>query len=259
MEQVVLSLFPKGWTKEEILEKAQNIQQLGISRGLNYRCVESGQFLRVGLVQHPFYSEILEKKPLREQRILEIGCGFGIDTRYLIQQGVVKENILAIDVAPAFIELGFELFEDRELLESCFQIKSVGDEDFVSFIRNEFSGNPIDLVTAFQVLHTIPQYNEKVANDVYQLVQPSKGIFMGITQGIPEEKQEPLYFDRKGDPRVAHTKQSLTNMLKGAGFQRIKMQFLERHTYENGWTGDTDTMTDIAGRRQPLAFIAFVE
>ncbi|GJQ14269.1 hypothetical protein GpartN1_g6060.t1 [Galdieria partita] len=241
MQQVVLSLFPQSWTKEQVLERAQKIQQLGVSRGLRYRCVESGQFLRIGLLQHPFYSDILEKKPLQKQRILEIGCGF------------------AIDVAPAFIELGFELFEDKESVQSCFLVKSVGDEDFVNFIRNKFSGNPIDLVTAFQVLHTIPQYNEKVAKDVYELVRPAKGIFMGITQGIPEDKQEPLYFDRKGDLRVAHTQQSLTNMLKRAGFQRVKLQFLDRNTHENGWTGETDTLTEMAGHRQPLAFIAFVE
>lgn len=259
MQPQVHALFPSTLTQEEILERAKKIQQLGVSRGLRYRCVESGQFLRIGLIQHPFYSDVIDKKPLQEQRILEIGCGFGIDTRYLIQQGVAKENLLAIDVAPAFIELGFELFQDREAVEPCFQVKSVADEDFVSFIQNKFSEQPIDLVTAFQVLHTIPQYNEKVAKDVYQLVKPAKGIFMGITQGIPEEKEEPFYFQRKGDPRVAHTKNSLMNMLKGAGFQRCKLEFLGSKLHDNMWTDYFSESAEIASQRQPLAFIAFVE
>jgi len=252
----VASLFPAEWTNDEILERAKQVQKLGIERGLQYRCVASGEFLRIGLLQNPFRADIMEKKPLKEQRIVEIGCGFGIDVRYLIRQlGVSKDHIVAIDVAPAFIELGYELFQDKEAVESCFHVKSVGDEDFVSFVRDKFSGNPVDVVLAFQVLHTIPQYNEKVVKDVFQLVAPAKGVFMGTTIGIREDREEPRYFHRQGVARIAHTQQSITRLLKQVGgFHRVKTQFLERNIASDSkeWTAENT-------KTSPLAFIALVE
>eukprot|EP00871_Galdieria_phlegrea_P001243 jgi/Galph1/2119/GphlegSOOS_G780.1 len=252
IEKDVLSLFP-GLTVDQIIEKSKQVQRKAVESGLNYRCVESLYFLRIVVGNNPFFSKVKARKPLTQQTIVEIGCGFGLDIRYLLGQGVPKENILGTDVSSVLIELGFELFH---VLEPCFRVKSVGDNDFLTCI-NSWINKPVDLVTASQVLHVIPQYNEKVARDVFEILKPSKGMFIGVTLGMELEHEEPFYFERNGDPRVAHTKQSLTNLLQSAGFESVNTQFLQARG-RRGWIS-SDGSEDFASQRKPLAFIAYVK
>jgi len=53
-------------------------------------------------------------------RFLDAGCGFGQIVRQLVFNGVPARNVLGVDQSLACIDLGYDLFQDRGLLESRF-------------------------------------------------------------------------------------------------------------------------------------------
>ena len=76
----------------------------------------------------PYYREVVERLTTTDQRFLDLGCGFGQDIRRLMFEGVPSSRLTGIDVTDAFIELGFQLFQDRVELRDRFLIADVTEE-----------------------------------------------------------------------------------------------------------------------------------
>ncbi|KAJ5722257.1 hypothetical protein N7488_000292 [Penicillium malachiteum] len=51
--------------------------------------------------------------------------------RYLVNDGAPPENIIGADSEGRFIELGYELFQDKETLKSQLYTASIFDDDFL--------------------------------------------------------------------------------------------------------------------------------
>lgn len=49
-----------------------------------------------------------------DKKILDLGCCFGQDARAIAQDGVNPSQIVASDLLQHFLDLGFDLFEDKE-------------------------------------------------------------------------------------------------------------------------------------------------
>ena len=58
-----------------------------------------------------------------------MGCCFGQDLRQLVADGVPSENIYGLDVERPLIDLGYDLFMDRDKLRSTFVVRDVFDKD----------------------------------------------------------------------------------------------------------------------------------
>ncbi|GJQ12759.1 hypothetical protein GpartN1_g4550.t1 [Galdieria partita] len=259
MDQIdpeVLPLFG-GLSLEQVYEKGREIQQKALEKEFNYRCVEGFYFLRIGLRKNPLFEHIKLQKALQDCCILEVGCAFGIDGRDLVfSQGVKPENYLGIDISSTFIDLGFELFEDKNTMKNCFAVKSVGDEDFSAFVKSKLKR--VDIVVATLVLHVIPKECKEFVDQVYQLLEPYQGMFIGETMGIDLPDEEPFYFERHNSPRVCHTSVSLTKLFQSVGFKRVETTFLSR--WRRGGEGITATCKEDEEKvknRARLAFIAF--
>lgn len=50
-------------------------------------------------------------------KLLDIGCGLGQNLRQLVHAGVAPSRLLAVDLRWELLDLGFELFRDRERME----------------------------------------------------------------------------------------------------------------------------------------------
>ena len=61
------------------------------------------------------------------EKLLDVGCCFGQDIRKTIVDGAPAENIYGLDIECKFIDLGYELFCDRETLKSTFIAKDMLD------------------------------------------------------------------------------------------------------------------------------------
>ena len=51
---------------------------------------------------------------------MDLGCGLGQDLRVLVRDGTPAENLVGLDLMREYIDLGYELFQDRERLSSTF-------------------------------------------------------------------------------------------------------------------------------------------
>lgn len=53
--------------------------------------------------------------------LLDLGCCFGQDIRKLVYDGAPSENITGSDLDAGFIDLGYDLFRDKNKLKSTFK------------------------------------------------------------------------------------------------------------------------------------------
>ena len=81
-----------------------------------YPCIGGFSFLSLTFTTHREYKVVLErlKSPLDDEKLIDLGCCFGQALRKLAFDGVPHERLYGSDVRPGLLELGFELFNDRD-------------------------------------------------------------------------------------------------------------------------------------------------
>lgn len=57
--------------------------------------------------------------------LLDLGCCLAQDLRKLVFDGVPSENLYGLDVEKGFIDLGYDLFQDRATLKSQFLVEDL--------------------------------------------------------------------------------------------------------------------------------------
>ncbi|RMG21815.1 MAG: class I SAM-dependent methyltransferase [Methanobacteriota archaeon] len=198
-----------------------------------YRFIEAFRFLHPRIASNPFFSMI----PLKKGKILDVGCGFGTDIRYLALHGALPSDLFGHDIHDGFIKLGFDLFTPisgrGNSLESnlTFLIGALGEGEGEMIKKNkkrsfkwgDFS-HRFQIVHAGSILHLLKKNEgEDLIRKVSTLLQPN-GIFIGRTAGAetPEFPNDGL--------RTIHSVSSLTNSLERAGFEEIKVVSHERET-----------------------------
>ena len=107
-------------------------------------------FLDPVLFRHPRYNEVLGRIK-GDQTLLDLGCGFAQSVRRLVYDGAPAQNIYAVDLKRDFIDLGFELFRDRDSLHAHFLVADIFDESE----SNELAEveESIDIIWAFAFFH----------------------------------------------------------------------------------------------------------
>ena len=86
---------------------------------LRYPCFQKFLFLHFDLARSPLYRTILELVKAGNV-FVDLGCGLGQDLRVLVRDGTPAENLVGLDLMREYIDLGYELFQDRERLSSTF-------------------------------------------------------------------------------------------------------------------------------------------
>jgi SAM-dependent methyltransferase len=114
-----------------------------------YPCIGQFKFLELGLNLQPSYPEILSRLKLG-QKFLDIGCCVGQEIRQLVHDGATAENLYASDLHPEFLDIGYDLFNDKSTLKSTIfaaDIFNVMDPNFVSL------EGKLDIIWAGSFLH----------------------------------------------------------------------------------------------------------
>ena len=74
---------------------------------------------------------------------LDIGCCFGQELRKLSSDGAPSSNLYGIGLERSFVDFGFELFRDRDRLESTFLTGDIFVEEPDDFA---FIAGKIDII-----------------------------------------------------------------------------------------------------------------
>lgn len=94
------------------------------------------------------------------KKVLEIGCGSGIDACEYARNGA---NVVAVDIAPGAVEETVELAREAGVRLTVFRIDEGKDLPY--------KDNCFDLVYSYGVLHHIPRVDRMLQN-IYRVLRP---------------------------------------------------------------------------------------
>jgi len=186
--------YPSGYL-EELVEK--------YSSRINYPRI----LMRIGEPRiriHPYYNTILE----RGSDFLDCGCGTGDDMRALIKDGYPRDKIKGFDIDWNSINIGFDLYRDKEFIQDMFVVST----------KFPFANETFDTVYSGNVLHTITDRHEisEYLTNAHKVLRDD-GVLFGSTLGTESLTSIP------SARRALLTANELGHLLEGTGFKNIEI------------------------------------
>ncbi|KAH7402868.1 hypothetical protein BKA66DRAFT_404384 [Pyrenochaeta sp. MPI-SDFR-AT-0127] len=152
-----------------------------------YPCIGQFRFMEPSFAGLEEYDEVVERL-CKGQKLLDMACCFGQTTRELVVGGAPAVNIYGCDLQPGFIELGYELFKDREKLQSKFLIADIFDSNSaLADLKGHF-----DMVYAGSFFHLWGREGQvKASKAVAALLRPEPGsMILGRQVGAVEAAEQ---------------------------------------------------------------------
>lgn len=119
-----------------------------------------------------------------KQTYLDLGCAFAQDLRCLVADGVDSSKCYGSDLELDFMELGYDLFRDRETLKSEFIAADIFDANSP---LQKLEGQ-IDIIGAASFFHLFDLEQQKTAaRRTVKLLKPQKDSLI-VGRQIADEK-----------------------------------------------------------------------
>ena len=143
-------------------------------RIFHHPCIGRFHFLELSISLSPLYPTILKRMIESKHPLLDMGCCFAQDVRKLVSDGAPSGNIYGAELRQEFIDLGYDLFRDRDTLKSKFLIGDVFDDSDESEFKQIDGG--IDIIYAASIFHLFNWDDQvRVAEQVVGLLRPVEG------------------------------------------------------------------------------------
>ncbi|KAH9986438.1 hypothetical protein F4779DRAFT_611818 [Xylariaceae sp. FL0662B] len=158
----------------------------------SYPCIGLFRFLDFSIHLSPDYEEVVRR--VRDgATFLDLGCYFGQDTRKLAYDAKTSANLIGCDREESFLNLGYELFNDRDSLQSTFIPGNVFAENFLEKYRGK-----IDIVYLGRFLHLFSDMQQRaVMRQLGKLVRPQRGS-MVLGRHLGAEEGGPFRMESSG-------------------------------------------------------------
>ncbi|KUJ10089.1 uncharacterized protein LY89DRAFT_597057 [Mollisia scopiformis] len=175
----------------------------------HYPCIGRWRFLDLYITQAPEYPEIITRLKSGD-KLLDVGCCFGHIVRQLVFDGAPAQNLAGTDLRPEFVELGYELFRDKETLTSQFVTGDALDSENKSL---EVFDGKFDFVHAASFFHLFGWDDQVTAGvRVVKFLKPgSKAIILGRQVGTRKPVSLEAY-RASGERRYHHNVETFQNM-----------------------------------------------
>ncbi|CAH0014808.1 unnamed protein product [Clonostachys rhizophaga] len=96
-----------------------------------FPCIGRWKFLRLTDTSDACYRQVLFRLRLPKSRdaLLDLGCCVGQALRQFHADGVDSSQLFGIDIEPRLIDIGYDLFNDRDQFKATFVIGDMADPD----------------------------------------------------------------------------------------------------------------------------------
>lgn len=192
-----------------------------------YKCVRELMFLQPRISSHKRYAELVsESTDKNTKRVLEIGACFGTDTRKLVLEGILPENIVSVDVVDPYWHAGLDLFMDTHTLSVHYLVGDIiVDHKFADAVSDTLSrsdGRGFDIVWSGFVFHVLDRTaQEGLVKRVFSLME-SGGWYFGTCVGNTEGSR---IIDQDGYKRFINSADTCKELLEAVGFGEVEVCF----------------------------------
>lgn len=183
-----------------------------------YRCIGRLRFASVpdADMADDGFREALRRLKSRDSQdvLLDLACCVGQVIRKLVHDGVDSTRLLGADLHPEFIDIGYELFRDRDRLGATFVAGDIFDADDVGFAK--VAGKPT-IVHAQAFFHLFDwQRQVAAAERVVELLRPgtSNAMIFGSQMGNLQPGEIP---NIHGGTRFVHNQESFQRLWDEVG------------------------------------------
>ncbi|KAI0543397.1 hypothetical protein F4679DRAFT_120070 [Xylaria curta] len=154
-----------------------------------YGAIGSFRFLDFNpTLQDPLFETISERlrAPGSVETFLDVGCCLGHVVRQLIADGVPSERLYGTDLQASFLDLGYDLFCDRDSNRATFLVGDMLQEEE---LRLEKLTNKIDIIYASAFFHLFERDDQiKAGKRMVKFLRP--------------ENQNAIIFGHNGGPKI---------------------------------------------------------
>ncbi|KAG6371201.1 hypothetical protein JVT61DRAFT_9825 [Boletus reticuloceps] len=222
-----------------------------------YPCIHAFHYISLSIAEHNAFPCVLKANQSSGQAnaplLLDIGCCMGTDLRHLVQSGYLATSVIGCDVRRDFIDLGYELYSDRDRCQISFFVGDVFDITLLPFPQvaddahpslkdvqslNELRGH-VNYVYAGSLFHLFDEgTQEAIARRLATLLDVSGGSGPAVLFGKHvAQAEEGVIDDAMGRTRYAHSPASwkeLWERVMGDGKIRVHVDAEFRET-PNMW------------------------
>jgi hypothetical protein len=172
----------------------------------NYPCLGRWTFLDFSIHQSPIYREILDQCRNEGATLIDFGCCLGQDIRQLVHDGVSLSQLRGYDLDPFFIEQGYELFRDGEVMrdKKTFSAGDIFDDQFLSTVK------PADYLYVGSFIHL---FDAQTQREVCQrLIRIAKKAIAGRQVGSSSPGEQSRSSGLTGSKMMRHSPESFAQM-----------------------------------------------
>ena len=182
-----------------------------------YPCLGKLNFLDLSISQSPTYPTVLARLINFNHTLLDLGCCFAQDLRKLVSDGAPRENLYGLELRQAFVDLGYELFQDRETFNCTFLIGNVLDDTALDGMLKGIMGK-IDMIYAASIFHLFDWADQVLlAKRITVLLKPVPGsVVLGRQRGNVNAGEYEHRTNKKGT-MFRHNEESFRRMWDDVG------------------------------------------
>ncbi|KAJ9157286.1 S-adenosyl-L-methionine-dependent methyltransferase [Pleurostoma richardsiae] len=200
----------------------------------HYPCIGRWRFLDLYITSTPEYPAVISRLQAGET-LLDVGCCFGQILRQLAVDGAPQENLTGTDLRPEFIELGYELFRDKDRFGGQFVAGNILDDATDGSLRS--------LDGKFNIIHTASFFHlfgwddqVKVGERIVRFLKPDaqNALVLGRQVGSFEPLSLEEYRE-KGERRYHHNVETLQKLWNVIGDRTGTQWKVSGELFESGY------------------------